>query len=175
MIRTSLQTGELVTSLDSGTPLPYTHTKTIKKISEISCTGQNIPFQSTWSVHNSLGIHCSDQEVKLLALQKGIRIDQYLDDWLVQARSHQTCLQHTQTLVALCHDLGWVVNMEKSELDPKQVFEFVGYQFDLKEGKVRPTLDLWQTLTTKIRELLSGPATQVPHRAVNSNRRNRFT
>ena len=46
--------------------------------------------------------------------------------------------------------------MEKSELDPKQVFDFVGYKFDLKEGKVRPTLDLWQTLTAKIQELLTG-------------------
>ena len=71
-------------------------------------------------------------------------------------RSHQTCLQHTQTLVALCQNLGWLVNMEKSELDPKQVFNFVGYQFDLKEGKVRPTLERWQTLTAKIRELLTG-------------------
>ena len=71
------------------------------------------------------------KEVKLIALHKGIRIHQYLDDWLVRARSNQTCLQHTQMLVALCQELGWMVNMEKSELDPKQVFDFVGYQFDL--------------------------------------------
>ena len=44
------------------------------------------------------------------------------------------------------------MNMEKSELDSKQVFDFVGYQFDLKEGKVRPTLERWQTLTAKIQE-----------------------
>ena len=49
----------------------------------------NIPVQSTWSVHSSLGVHCSDQGVKLMDLQKGIRIHQYLDDWLFQARSHQ--------------------------------------------------------------------------------------
>ena len=79
------------------------------------------------------------KEVKLMALQRGIRIHQYLDDWLVRATSPQTCLQHTQTLVALCQELGWLVSKEKSELDPKQVFNFVGYQFDLKEGKVRPT------------------------------------
>ena len=36
-----------------------------------------------------------------MVLQRGIRIHQYLDDWLVKATSHQTCLQHTQTLVAL--------------------------------------------------------------------------
>ena len=46
--------------------------------------------------------------------------------------------------------------MEKSELDSTQVFDFVGYQFDLTEGKVRPTLDQWQTLKVKIQELLAG-------------------
>ena len=33
--------------------------------------------------------------------------------------------------VAICQELGCLVNMEKSELDPKQVF-------DLKEGKTQP-------------------------------------
>ena len=45
------------------------------------------------------------------------------------------------------------MTMEKSELDPKQV----GYQFDLNEGNVRPTLERWQTLTAKI-QVLSGLA-----------------
>ena len=90
------------------------------------------------------------KEVKLMALQKGIRIHQYLDDWLVRARSDQTCVQHTQTLAAICRELGWLVNKEKSELDPKQVFNFKGYQFNLKEGKVRPTLECWQAVTTMI-------------------------
>ena len=100
-------------------------------------------------------------EVKLMALQKGIRIHQYLDNWLVWARSHQTCLKHTQTLVALCQDLGWLENIEQSELDPKQVSDFVGYQFDLKEGKIRPTLEHWPTLTAKIQDLLAGQISQL--------------
>ena len=110
------------------------------------------------------------KEVKLMALQRGIRIHQYLDDWLVRATSHQTCLQHTQTLVALCRELGWLVN-KKSELDPKQVFNFVGYQFDLRKGKIRPTPERWQTLTDKILSILSGPAVYVPHRTSNSHRK----
>ena len=101
------------------------------------------------------------KEVKLMALQKGIRIHQYLDDWLVRASTHHTCLQHTQTLVTLCQELGWLVNREKSELVPKQVFNFVGYQFDLKEGRVRPTEERWQTLTDKIRSILSDPVCPV--------------
>ena len=97
------------------------------------------------------------KEVKIVAFQKGIRIHQYLDDWLVRASTHHTCLQHTQTLVTLCQELGGLVNKEKSELVPKQVFNFVGYQFDLKEGKVRPTEERWQALTHKIRSILSDP------------------
>ena len=61
------------------------------------------------------------------------------------------------------------MNKENSELDPKQVFNFVGYQFDLREGKVRPTPEHWQTLTDKILSILSGPAVHVPHRAPNSH------
>ena len=66
------------------------------------------------------------KEVKLMAMHKGIRIHQYLDDWLVRARSHQA-FQHTPELVQICQKLGWLVNVENSELDLKQVFKFVGY------------------------------------------------
>ena len=92
-----------------------------------------------------------------MAIHKGIRIHQYLDDWLVRARSHQGCLQHTQDLVKMCQQLGWLVNLDKSELETKQVFNFVGYQFDLRSGRVRPTTDRWQNLQENILKLLSQP------------------
>ena len=91
------------------------------------------------------------KEVKLMAQARGIRIHQYLDDWLLRAPSPEICLQHTQTLLALCQQLGWVVNMTKSELVPKQVFNFVGYRFDLITGRVLPTQDRWETLQVKLK------------------------
>ena len=96
------------------------------------------------------------KEVKIMATCKGIRIQQYLDDWLVRARSHQTGLQH-----ACASSKVWVVNLEKSELELKQIFNFVGYQFDLSAGWVRTTLDWWQSLQEKIQTLLSLPACPV--------------
>ena len=101
------------------------------------------------------------KEVKLMAGRKGMRIHQYLDDWLVRAKSYHICLQHTQSLVKMCQALGWLVNTEKSELLPKQVFNFVGYQFDLRFGRVRPTPDRWQSLQDKIQTLLAMPACPV--------------
>ena len=77
--------------------------------------------------------------ITLIALDRGITIHQY--DWIVRATSRQTYLQNTQTLVALCQELGYIVNIGKLKLGPKKVFDFVGYQFDLREGKVRSTLE----------------------------------
>ena len=101
------------------------------------------------------------KEVKLMVIHRGIRIHQNLDDWLVRATSHQACLQHTQELVQICQDLGWLVNLEKSELEPKQVFDFVGYRFDLQSGRVRPTSDCWQALQEKILGLFRLPICRV--------------
>ena len=109
-----------------GCLLPYTNTGTVQEISEISCPGLDIPIQSSAfrSVHSTLGVHCNNKEVKLMAIHKLIGIHQYLDDWLVRARPHQVCLQHTQELVKICQELGWLVNLEKSELEPRQIFVF---------------------------------------------------
>ena len=108
--------------------LPHTNTGTIQEIPKISYPGPDLSVQGTalWSVHSAHGVHCTSE---------GGETD--LDDWLVRARSYQACLQHTQSLVKICQDLGWLVNLEKSKLEPKQVFDFVGYQFDLRSGRVR--------------------------------------
>ena len=96
-----------------------------------------------------------------MAIHKDLRIHQYLDDWLVRARSHQACLKHTQELLKMCQQLVWLVNLEKSELEPKQDFDFVGYQFDLRSDHVRLTPDWWQNLQEEMLKLLSVPACPV--------------
>ena len=134
-IRTSLQAGEGVVYLHRFQRyiLQHTSTQPVQEVHVFSNPGSVLPIQSTaiQPVHRPWEFTVVVKEVKFLALQKGIRIHQYLDDWLVRARSHQICLQHTQTLVALCQELGWLVNKDKPELEPKQVFNFLGYQFDL--------------------------------------------
>ena len=159
-IRTSLQAGEWVTSIDFKDayfhiPIHSQSTKYMRfHLQGRSYQFKALPFGLSTA---PMEFTVVAKEVKLVAFQKGTRIHQYLDDWLVRASTHHTCLQHTQTLVTLCQELGWLVNKEKSELVPKQVFNFVGYQFDLKEGKVRPTEERWQALTHKIRSILSDP------------------
>ena len=146
-----------------GCLLPHSNTGTIQEIPKISCPRPDLQFKALPFGLSTAPMEFTvlAKEVKLMAIHKGIRIHQYLDDWLVRARSQETCLHHTQILVKMCQDLGWLVNLEKSELEPKQVFDFVGYQFDLRSGRVRPTPDRWQSLQDKIQVLLLLPACPV--------------
>ena len=156
-IRISLQKGEWVTSIDfKDTYFHIPMQQQSRKYLRFHVQGQTFQFKALPFGLSTAPMEFTvlAKEVKLMATQRGIRIHQYLDDWLVRATSHQECLRHTQTLLRMCQDLGWLVNIEKSELDPKQVFSFVGYQFDLQSGQVRPTPDRWQSLQTKIQELL---------------------
>ena len=79
------------------------------------------------------------KEVKLMLQNMGIRIHQYLDDWLLRAPTQQICMEQSKQLVQFVQELGWVINFKKSELTPTQKFDFLGYRFDLVRGEVLPT------------------------------------
>ena len=104
---------------------------------------------------------CVVKEVKLMAQSRGVRIHQYLEDWLIRAPTKESCRQGTQSLLALCQELGWVGNLQKSELEPKQTFEFVGYRYDLSQGLVQPTQNRWESIIQKVESVLSKPTCRV--------------
>ena len=68
----------------------------------------------------------------------GIRIHAYLDDWVIRASSHQQCVRHTELVLDLLKQLGWLVNWGKSELTPRQQFVFLGMEFDTARATVGP-------------------------------------
>ena len=130
-IRTSLQQGGWVTSIDFKDA--YFHIpiqEQSRKYLRFHVEGRTYKFKALPFGLSTAPLEFTmvAKEVKLMAIHKGIRIHQYLDDWLVRARSYQACLQHTRTLLETCQKLGWLVNMDKSELDPKQVFDFITLQ-----------------------------------------------
>ena len=86
------------------------------------------------------------KEVKLMALSRGLRIHQYLDDWLIRSQSQEEAQVNTQAVVDLTQSLGWIINQEKSKLKPTQVFSFVGYEYHLDSALVKPTQEGWLKL-----------------------------
>ena len=124
-----------------GRLLSFTYTGTIQEIPEISHPRSGIPVQgsATRFAHSTLGVHCDT---------KGGETDGYTQGFknppvprLVGESQIPPGLQYTQELLKLCQQLGWLVNLEKSELEPKLDFDFVGYHFDLRSGWVQLTLD----------------------------------
>ena len=117
-IRLSLKTGEWVTSLDFSDA--YFHIPIAprsRKYLRFFLFHQTFQFTALPFGLATAPLEFTKvvKEVKLMAQARGIRIHQYLNDWLLRAPSPEICLQHTQTLLALCRQLGWVVNMTKSE------------------------------------------------------------
>ena len=98
-IRTSLQQGEWVTSIDFKDtyfhiPIQEQSRKCLRfLIQGWAYQFKALPFGLSTA---PLEFTVIPKEVKLMAIHKDLRSHQYLDDWLVRARSHQACLQHTQ-------------------------------------------------------------------------------
>ena len=95
------------------------------------------------------------KEVKLMALIRGLRLHQYLDDWLIRAQSHEKAQVNTQTVIHLTQSLGWIIKQEKSELKPSQVFSFMGYEYHLDSALVKSNQERWLKLQDLILRLKS--------------------
>ena len=146
-----------------GCIVPHSDTGTVKEILEISRPGTDLSVQSSpfQFIHSSHGVHCHSKGGKAYGHSEGYK-DPPIPRRLVGESHIPPGLSPAYTvLVQMCRHLGWLVNIEKSELEPKQVFNFIGYQFDLQSGRVQPTPDRWQSLQEKILELVSRPACSV--------------
>ena len=75
--------------------------------------------------------------------------------WLIRSQSQEEAQVDTQAVVDLTQSLGWIINQEKSELKPTQVFSFVGYEYHLDSALVRPTQERWLKLQDLILRLKS--------------------
>jgi len=94
-------------------------------------------------------------EVKSMAHLRKILLYLYLDDWLVQIANFYMGIHQGRELLSLCQDLGLVINLEKSELLPAQVFDFIGARFNLKDALVLPKEENRRKVLSQIGEFLS--------------------
>jgi len=98
-------------------------------------------------------------QLKKMGIRMGILLHQYIDDWLNRALSEADVGRKTQLLLQLIDELGWIVNLDKSDLIPTQVFEFLSYRFDLARGLVFPTEQRFQKLILQLSPLLANAST----------------
>ena len=85
----------------------------------------------------------------------GIRMRWYLDDWLIQSSSPESLLRDLQTVLQLCHELGIVVNPQKSNLVPSQVIQYLGVVIDAQTFRASPSQERIFKLLSRAEEFRS--------------------
>ena len=93
------------------------------------------------------------KEAKLVFQSCGILVHQYLDEWLLRANTRHQCQRQTKELLQTTQELSFVINLEKSELKPTQKIDFLGYHFDLVQGKVFATEKKLKILQKSIQDM----------------------
>ena len=91
-------------------------------------------------------------QVSTWAHSAGIRLRRYLDDWLVLAESSLEVKMALEKLLQLCRDLGIVVNMKKSDLEPKTRVKYLGLLIDSVLMRAFPTearIDKFMEVSTR--------------------------
>ena len=155
-IRTSLQAGEWVTSLQ-GRILPYTHSKPVKEVHAFSCTGQFIPNQSTTirPLHSPHGVYSSGQRGQVSCITKGYK-NPSVPRRLVGLSQIPPNLSPAYTdLGTFLSGPGIAIKHRKIRIGASTSLQFRRLPVRLREGRVRPTQDRWQTLQTKIKALMA--------------------
>ena len=64
--------------------------------------------------------------------EMGIQCFAYLDDWLVVAESLAEATLHTEQVVRVLTNAGFIINREKSSLVPSQSIEWLGWTWDTR-------------------------------------------
>lgn len=86
--------------------------------------------------------------------EKGLRVHHYLNDILLLANSQQLLLQHRGILISTLHQFGWIINWNKSSLEPTQSMIFLGAELDTNANKVVLPQGKIGQLVQKIRRLM---------------------
>ena len=176
-IRTSLQAGEWVTSIDfkdayfhipiNSQSRKYMRFHVQDKIYQFKA----LPFGLSTA---PMQFTVVAKEVKFLAMKKGIRIHQYLDDWLVRARSHQTCLQHTNLGSALSR-IGLDSERGKIRAGTQTGLQLCRLPVRSEKRQGPPNPRTWADPTDKdtghyVKSSVSGPASNVLDRITDCHR-----
>src|SRR4029434_4849783 len=88
--------------------------------------------------------------------QRGLRVFNYLDDWLLCSRSRAAAVQDCHLVVAHLYRLGFVINKEKSVLRPGQTAHFLGMVLDSTSMKVSLSQDRINAIKTCVNQFRLG-------------------
>ena len=119
-------------------------------ISSVSGSGYSISVRlpTLWSKFSIRSIH-KDNETSNCMATTGCHMISYIDDNLLVAKSRQEASLLGQIAVPLPEGPGFVIKYKKSDIEPKQEMQFLGFSIDSK----RMSIAVPPQKVTKIAEL----------------------
>ena len=157
-IRKELLQGEFTTSIDLADA--YLHVPiapSFQRFLRVAVNGRVWQFQAM-----PFGLNIAPRTFTMLLTPVaahlrylGIRLHRYLDDWLIRGDPPAEVILHSNLVLSLFHRLGLLIWWEKSDLTPRQVFTFLGVQFDLSQGTVAPPPEKAQKLIALVQQVLA--------------------
>ncbi len=103
-------------------------------------------------------------EAALVPLREaGIRILNYLDDWLILAQSRALLCEHRDMVLSHLSRLGLQVNREKSKLSPVQRISFLGMELDSVNLTARLSEERAQSMLRCLESLQRKKAVPLKH------------
>ncbi len=98
---------------------------------------------------------CVDAALAPLRLQ-GIRILNYIDDWLILAHSEQIAVRHRDVVLAQMKELGLRLNAKKSVLSPFQRTTYLGVVWDSTTMQARLSPARIESILNTVRRVREG-------------------
>ena len=143
----------------------HSHISGPQKVSSVLHKGQSIPIYSTSVRSQSIGkgVHKDSFSSSGILKNAEPKTTVYLDDWFLLNAVREILIQNRRVMLNLLSRLGFLVNREKSQLQPTQQIVYIGGLFDLQKGLVRPTSDRIQKIHIAIRILMSDSATAIDY------------
>nr|XP_055041699.1 uncharacterized protein LOC129429202 [Misgurnus anguillicaudatus] len=86
----------------------------------------------------------------------GMRIMNYLDDWLIMAQSRDLLISHIKALLPHLESLGLQINAQKSKLVPSQSISYLGVLLDSTSMRAHLSQQRVETLTLYLRRFRPG-------------------
>ncbi len=103
---------------------------------------------------------CVDGALVPLWLQ-GIRIINYIDDWLILAQSHQLAVRHRDVMLAHMKELGLRLNGKKSVLSPLQRTTFLGMVWNSTSMQARLSPACIESILSAVKRIRLGQSLTV--------------
>ncbi|VDI17093.1 Hypothetical predicted protein [Mytilus galloprovincialis] len=85
---------------------------------------------------------------------RGIRLVVYLDDWFLLNQEKSQLILDRELVLNLLVELGFIINLKKSTLDPSQQITYLGAMFLLDLGIVLPTVERTSKLITSSQAMI---------------------